>query len=419
MDNFHIRNSRILDQTADGVNLHWGVTNSSVENTFLRNLGDDGLAMWADTRNNVANSFARNTVVLPILANNIAIYGGKDISVTDNVVAESLSNGGGLHVGNRYPGVTPGQGTDVQGTFTLSRNTLIRTGNTDYGWNFPIGAIWFDSRASSIDKATINVTDSDILDSSYAAIHFVSGSTKGVHFDDIDIDGTGTFALQFNDPAELSMSNVRAARMGFAEPIHSCLGVQLKLTQGAGNTGWNTKLPQTYCGPFPPAATQPVPDPTSSPTPTPTPTPSPTPDPTRNLARGRPVTETSHTQAYDAAKAVDGDPNTYWESADNAFPQSVTVDLGATSTVGRVVLKLPPPAAWAARTQTLSVLGSTDGTHFATVAPAQGLRFDPATGNRVTLALPDGTSLRHLRLTVTGNTGWPAGQIGEFEVYAG
>ncbi|WP_420716968.1 MULTISPECIES: discoidin domain-containing protein [unclassified Streptomyces] len=131
------------------------------------------------------------------------------------------------------------------------------------------------------------------------------------------------------------------------------------------------------------------------------------------------MTETSHAQAYDAAKAVDGDPNTYGESANNAFPQSVTVDLGATSTVGRVVLKLPPPAAWAARTQTLSVLGSTDGTHFATVAPAQGLRFDPATGNRVTLALPDGTSLRHLRLTVTGNTGWPAGQIGEFEAYAG
>src|SRR5689334_10865655 len=104
MDNFHIKNSRILDQTADGVNFHWGVTNSSVENTFLRNTGDDGLAMWADTKNNVADSFSHNTVVAPILANNIAIYGGKDISVTDNVAAETLTNGGGLHVGNRYPG---------------------------------------------------------------------------------------------------------------------------------------------------------------------------------------------------------------------------------------------------------------------------------------------------------------------------
>ena len=48
MNNFTIRNSRILDTTADGVNFHKGVTNSVVENTFLRNLGDDGLAMWAE-----------------------------------------------------------------------------------------------------------------------------------------------------------------------------------------------------------------------------------------------------------------------------------------------------------------------------------------------------------------------------------
>ena len=41
MDNFTIRNSRILDQTADGVNFHTGVTNSTVTNTFVRNTGDD------------------------------------------------------------------------------------------------------------------------------------------------------------------------------------------------------------------------------------------------------------------------------------------------------------------------------------------------------------------------------------------
>ena len=28
------------------------------------------------------------------------------------------------------------------------------------------------------------------------------------------------------------------------------------------------------------------------------------------------------------------------------------------------------------------------------------------------------TTQRYLRLTFTGNTGWPAGQISEFEVYA-
>jgi len=52
------------------------------------------------------------------------------------------------------------------------------------------------------------------------------------------------------------------------------------------------------------------------------------------------------------------------------------------------------------------------------VVGPQDHRFDPATGNTVTVNLPGDTSLRLLRLTVSANTGWPAGQLGEVEVYA-
>lgn len=249
MDNFSITGSRILNQTADGVNFHKGVTNSRVENTFVRNTGDDGLAMWAESQPNRANSFTDNTVVAPILANNIAVYGGEDITVSGNVVAESVMNGGGIHVGNRFPGVDPGNGTDVRGTFTIAGNTVIRGGNADNGWPFPVGAIWFDARNSPIDKATIKVTGTDIIDSTYAAIHFVSGQVSGVEFSDVDIDGTGTFALQFNDPASASFTNVTATGVGFAEPIYACL--EPGITQGEGNSGWNEQLPKTYCGEWP------------------------------------------------------------------------------------------------------------------------------------------------------------------------
>lgn len=44
-------------------------------------------------------------------------------------------------------------------------------------------------------------------------------------------------------------------------------------------------------------------------------------------------------------------------------------------------------------------------------------RFDPATGNTVTVTLPGGTDLRYLRLNVTANTGWPAAQFSEVEAY--
>ncbi|SDY25132.1 Pectate lyase superfamily protein [Micromonospora pattaloongensis] len=413
MTNFTIRDSRILDQTADGVNFHYGVTNSTVTNTFVRNTGDDALAMWAENVPNVNNKFTFNTVGVTVLANNIAIYGGRDITVSDNVVADTVTNGGGIHVGNRYPGVNSGSGTAVSGTFTIARNTLIRAGNSDYNWNFGVGAIWFNALNEPMTQATINVTDTDILDSSYAAIHFIEGTVRGVNFTNVNIDGAGTYALQIQSPGSASFTNVRARNIAQSNPIHNCVGSGFEITQGAGNSGWYTATP--YCGPWP----APVWGGGPSNPPTNPPTTPPTQPPANvNLAQGRPVTETSHTDVYVATNAVDGNANTYWESANHAFPQSLTVDLGSARSVSRLVLKLPPISAWQTRTQTLSVLGSTDGSSYSTVVNSAGYTFNPASGNSVTISFA-ATSRRYLRLTFTGNTGWPAGQLSEFEVYAG
>ncbi|WP_417801513.1 discoidin domain-containing protein [Streptomyces kaempferi] len=420
MDNFTIKNSRILDQTADGVNFHMGVTNSTVTNTFVRNSGDDGLAMWAESVPNVKNKFTFNTVVLPILANNIVTYGGKDITISDNVMADTLTNGGGLHIANRYPGVNSGQGTAVSGTITAARNTLIRTGNNDYNWQFGVGAVWFSGLNEPVD-ATINVTDSEILDSSYAAIMLIEGATRGLHFDHVRIDGAGTYALQIQAPGTASFSDVTATNIGQSNPIHNCIGSGFEITRGAGNSGWYADPPvctgtwpdpKWTNGGVPGGGTPPPTDPPTDP-----PTEPPT-DPTVNLAKNRPVTETSHTDVYPASNTVDGNANTYWESANNAFPQSVTVDLGASKAVKRVVLKLPPASAWAGRTQTLSILGSNDNTTYTTLKSSAAYTFDPASGNTATVTLP-GTSTRYLRVTLTGNTGWPAAQLSELEAYTG
>ncbi|MEU4773433.1 discoidin domain-containing protein [Micromonospora sp. NPDC023644] len=423
MDNFTIRNSRILDQTADGVNFHWGVTNSTVTNTFVRNTGDDALAMWAQSVPNVNNSFTRNTIGVTILANHLVTYGGRDIKITDNVTADSVTNGGGIHVANRYPGVTGP--TAVSGTITVARNTLIRNGNSDYNWRFGVGAIWFSALNEPIQGAAINVTDTDILDSSYAALHWIEGQSSGISFNNVRIDGAGTYALQVQAPSQVSFTNVRATGIAQANPMHNCVGSGFQITQGTGNSGWYTSTP--YCGPWPepqwgggptsppPTTTPPTTAPPTTPPPT-TPPPT-TPPPTGgNLAQGRPATATSTNQNYGAANAVDGNAASYWESANNAFPQALTVDLGAARSVDRVVLKLP--AGWERRTQTLSVLGSTDGSSWATLAGSAGRTFDPAGGNTVSISLPAGER-RFVRLTVTGNTGWPAAQLSEFEVYGG
>ncbi|WP_329578584.1 discoidin domain-containing protein [Streptomyces sp. NBC_01361] len=413
MDHLTIKNSRILDQTADGVNFHQGVTHSTVTNTFVRNTGDDGLAMWAEAKPNVANKFTFNTVILPILANNIVTYGGKDIVLSDNVMSDTVTNGGGLHIANRYPGVNSGQGTAVSGTITAARNTLIRAGNNDFNWRFGVGAIWFSGLNEPVN-ATLNITDSEVLDSSYAAIHLIEGATNGLHFKNVRIDGAGTYALQIQAPGTATFENVTATHIAQSNPIHNCVGSGFQITRTGTNSGWYAD---------PPACTGTWPDPVwtnggvpqgGDPTDPPTDPPS---DP-GNLAKGRPVAESGHADVYKATNAVDGDAGSYWESTNNAFPQTITVDLGSAKAVKRLVLKLPPAAAWATRTQTLSVSGSTDNSTFTTLRASAGYTFNPNSDNTTEVALP-GTPTRYLRLTFTANTGWPAAQLSELEAYTG
>jgi hypothetical protein len=142
---------------------------------------------------------------------------------------------------------------------------------------------------------------------------------------------------------------------------------------------------------------------------------------TTNLALNQPVTASSSTSSsYTPQMAVDGNTSTYWESSDGAaYPQWITVDLGSAQSIGSITLDLPPSSAWSTRTETLSVLGSTDGTNFTTLVPSAGYTFNPSTGNTVTISLPSGTSARYVKLNFTGNTGWSAAQLSEFEVFSG
>ncbi|MEU8286354.1 discoidin domain-containing protein [Micromonospora sp. NPDC048905] len=128
------------------------------------------------------------------------------------------------------------------------------------------------------------------------------------------------------------------------------------------------------------------------------------------------MTASSYNQNYVAGNANDGNASTYWESNNNAFPQWIQADLGATVSVDRVVLKLPPASDWQTRTQTLSVLGSTNGSSFTTLKASAGYTFNPSSGNTATVSFT-AASTRYIRVQVTGNTGWPAAQLSEVEVY--
>jgi hypothetical protein len=131
-----------------------------------------------------------------------------------------------------------------------------------------------------------------------------------------------------------------------------------------------------------------------------------------NLALGKPAAGSS-VAGHGPGKAVDSDPSSYWESTNHAFPQSITVDLGANASLSSVVLRVP--AAWGSRTQTLSIAGST-GSGFTTIVGSAGYLFGTGAGNVVAIPLPGGTTARQVRITFTGNTGWPAGQLSDLQI---
>ncbi|MFF3913860.1 discoidin domain-containing protein [Streptomyces sp. NPDC001852] len=401
-DNLVVENNRFLDTTADGINLNGSAKGVVVRDNFLRNQGDDALAMWSLYAPDTNSSFENNTISQPNLANGIAIYGGTDISVKNNLVSDTNALGSGIAISNQkfMDPFSP-----LSGTITVDGNTLVRTGAMNPNWNHPMGALRVDSYDSAIN-ATVNITDTTITDSPYSAFEFVSGGGQGYPVRNVNVTGatvrnTGTVVVQAEAQGAATFKNVTATQVG-AAGIYNCPypanSGSFTLTDGGGNSGWSSTWADCSTWPQPGQG-------------------NPDPDPNRNLAKGRPATATGSQDVYTPGKAVDGDANSYWESTNNAFPQSWTVDLGSSYAVRRLVLKLPPSSAWGARTQTITVLGSTDGSTYSTVVGSQGYRFDPATGNTTTVSLPGGTNLRYLRLSVSANTGWPAGQFGEVEAY--
>jgi hypothetical protein len=242
---------RIRDTTADGINFHGGVTNSTVTNSDVRNTGDDGIATWADASIGAdsGDMISDNTVQLQQLANGIAIYGGHDNTVTGNLVVDTgITQGGGIQVGQRFTS-TP------VGTTTISDNTMIRDGDLDPNWQFGVGALWFDGSQGAI-TGPVNVSNALIEQSPYEAVQWVEGTVSGVSLSNVTIAGTGTFALQEQTGGTATFSNVTATGVNGPAPVYSCEGGNFTVTDGGGNSGIGGA---PYCGGFPPPVFPPYP----------------------------------------------------------------------------------------------------------------------------------------------------------------
>ncbi|MFC5531409.1 S-layer homology domain-containing protein [Cohnella yongneupensis] len=227
---------RIRDTYADGINFSTGTANSMIEQTHIRNSGDDSIALWSQKMNGVTdadsgtkgNTVRFNTVQLPWLADNVAIFGGRDNKVQDNVLSDTVGFGAGIAVSTRFDPVA------FAGTTTVERNTLIRTGGREPNWGQDFGAIWVFTGDKPID-ADIVIRNNTALDSTYQGLYIngpyaIANTSHKVLVQNYVIDGTGTWGIHVNasvkGSVDLDNVIVRHTKVG---PVFNAVGSAFEL----------------------------------------------------------------------------------------------------------------------------------------------------------------------------------------------
>jgi hypothetical protein len=193
-DGLTIRNCRVRNTYADGVNFAKGSRNCVLEHSNVRNNMDDSTATWASDGQTVGptenNSFRFNTVEHTLRAGGIGIFGGKGHTVDHCLVVDSFAG-----PGVRLNSVFPGHPFSDTGHMTIRDTTIVRCGTRANMWDRPLGAI--DLEVKRYDVRNIVFQNIDVVDSlaSAIAIHALRNQPEftiyDVYFDAIRVQGTG------------------------------------------------------------------------------------------------------------------------------------------------------------------------------------------------------------------------------------
>ncbi|WP_326610108.1 discoidin domain-containing protein [Streptomyces scopuliridis] len=176
-DSITIKNSRIRNMFADGINMTNGSTDNHVVNNEARATGDDSFALFSaidaggsDMKNNVYENL---TSILTWRAAGVAVYGGynntfRNIHIADTLVYSGITVSS-LDFG--YP--MNGFGTDPT---TIENVSIVRAGGHFWGaQTFP--GIWLFS-ASKVFQG-IRINNVDIVDPTYSGIMFQTNYVGG------------------------------------------------------------------------------------------------------------------------------------------------------------------------------------------------------------------------------------------------
>ncbi|WP_165212893.1 right-handed parallel beta-helix repeat-containing protein [Streptococcus tangpeifui] len=188
-DGLVVKNARIRNNLADGINFAQGTKNSTVENSNIRGNGDDGLATWSSidgaTNATIAenNKFLHNTIELGWRAGGIGIFGGKGHEVANNLIKNNIAG-----AGIRLSTVFAGHNFDTNDTgINIHDNLLWKTGTTSDLYRQPRSAI--DLQTQRGDIKNVVITDNKILNSVTKAYSATDGQgTENVRFVNNSVD---------------------------------------------------------------------------------------------------------------------------------------------------------------------------------------------------------------------------------------
>lgn len=227
-----IRNSRFRNLFADGINFCNGTSHSVVENSHFRNTGDDALASWSPKGDpvNTGNVFRFNTIQVPWRANCLAIYGGKDNHIENNMCFDVVT----------YPGILIAaqfNSNPFEGNTVVARNSLIRAGGPMFRQQHGALKIW----AQQGEIGGLKVSDLLIESSTFAGIELAGPSPMtGATFEHIQIINSGTngIYLSSNLSGDASFSFVEVLNSLKENVLNNSPILKFKLFIGDGNRGW-------------------------------------------------------------------------------------------------------------------------------------------------------------------------------------
>jgi hypothetical protein len=246
-DNMVIKNSRIRNTFADGINMTNGSTNNLVSNIEARATGDDSFALFsaidsggADMKDNIYENL---TSILTWRAAGVAVYGGYANTFRNIYIADTLC----------YSGITissldfgyPMNGFGASPTTNFENISIVRAGGHFWGaQTFP--AIWVFS-ASKVFQG-IRVNDVDIIDPTYHGIMFQTnyvGSTPqfpvtDTIFNNVTITGAQKSGDAFDSKSGVGIWVNESAEAGQGPARGSATFNNLKITNTVTNIKNNT-----------------------------------------------------------------------------------------------------------------------------------------------------------------------------------